>query len=542
MIILGNESQHSRDPDEVLSTDDFVVPFERNSLFTGRKEFLRILNQTLHDTAPKKYNNRVALYGMGGIGKTQTALEYVYANGDSYKRIYWITAVDQASLLSGYRNIAVKAELNNLLNLKPIDLAKGVLSWLRCEHRWLIVIDNLDDITIAAGFLPQNGPLQHTLITTRNPNAAGIPAEGLEVPLLTSADSVELLCTLSGITITNSPENEQAICIVAELGYLPLAIEQAAAYTREVAGDFITFLKDYHKIRREIYKWIAQGNRSYPHSVATTWLLSFNIVRSKNPQAAELLQLLSFLNPDGILIDFLEAGGEALPDELQKVVSNRIDMSKALIELETFSLIKWNRLTKTISIHRLVQMVVKDEMSDTDSLTLRTAIIDLFDQSFPQEWTNQNRQICRDYIGQVIGPLHNCDVIQTEKSAMIMFRVGWFLRDDGKFSDSERISLQAVKITIEILGDDHPNTLTTMNNLAETYRAQGKTEAAAMLHEEVLQKSRRILGDDHPDTLTTMSNLAETYQAQGKSEVAAALHEMPAKRRQILVDDRAQPT
>jgi len=278
---------------------------------------------------------------MGGIGKTQTALEYVYTNRNSYARIYWIAGVDQASLLSGYQQIAIKAGLKSLLNLKPVQIADGVLSWLGHEQSWLIVIDNLDDINIAVGLLPQTGSLQHTLITTRNRNAAGIPAEGLEIPILNSADSVELLRTLSGITIrSNSLESEQATYIVRELGYLPLGIAQAAAYVREVAGDFDSFLDDYQTIRREIYKWVPQGNRSYPYSVATTWLMSFNIVRNNNSQAAELLQLLSFLNPDGILIDFLQSEAEALQKDLQKVVSNEIELSKALIELEKFSLLK----------------------------------------------------------------------------------------------------------------------------------------------------------------------------------------------------------
>ena len=427
----------------------------------------------LYDQAPKKYNHRIALYGMGGVGKTQTALEYVYTNKDSYERIYWITAVDQASLLSGYQKIAIKAGLKSLLNLKPVDLAEGVMSWLRRERSWLIIIDNLDDITIAAGFLPQTGLLQHTLITTRNPNAAGIPAQGLEVPLLDTADSIELLCRLSNAIIKNSLESEQATQIVQELGYLPLGIEQAAAYVREVAGDFATFLNDYHELRKEIYEWVPQGNRPYPRSIRTTWLMSFNIVRSNHPQAAKLFQLLSFLNPDGILIDFLQSGIEALPDDLRRVMSNRIDMSKALIELEKFSLIKWNR-PKTLFIHRLVQMMVKDEMSDSDSMMFGTIIINLCDQSFP-EWTNENRALCRVYVGQIMGPLLALKIIQSAKRADVMFRVGWFLREDGKISDSERLSLQATEISDEILGSEHPFTLRTVNNLAETYRAQGRT-------------------------------------------------------------------
>ena len=364
-----------------IVTDNFVVPFERNPWFTGRRKLLEMLKERLSDRTPKKHNHRVALYGMGGIGKTQTAIEYVYANRDSYKRIYWITAVDQASLVSGYQTIAIKAGLKTLLNLKPVELVEAVLSWLHQEQSWLLVIDNLDDITIVKGLLPRIGPHQHTLITTRNPNSAGIPAEGLEVPLLGPVDSIELLSTLSKIAVTeNSCESERAHQIVQELGYLPLGIEQAAAYVREVAGNFATYLDHYNKNHKGVHQWIPQGNRSYPHSIATTWLMSFDIVRNIHPQAAELFQLLSFLNPDGILIDFLQDGMEALRDDLRRLLSNPIDMSKALIELEKFSLLKWNRLTKTVLVHRLVQHLREiDGADDVDvvqdeGLVLRAAL------------------------------------------------------------------------------------------------------------------------------------------------------------------------
>src|SRR5947207_2848363 len=350
--------------DDELSTDNFVVPFEQNPWFTGRKSFLETLKEKLFDQSPKEHNHRVALYGMGGIGKTQTALEYVYSNRHIYDRIYWITAVDQASLLSGYLKIAIKAGLRTLLNMKSVEIAEGVLSWLRKEKSWLIVMDNLDDINVVTGFLPPKGPHQHTLITTRDPNSPGIPAEGLEVPLLNVADSIDLLCTLSKIdNIAYSPQHVQAGQIVEELGYLPLGIEQAAAYVREVAGDFATFLKHYHKIRQQLYQWVPKGSRQYSYSMATTWSMSFNVVRESDPQAAKLFQLLSFLNPDGILMDFLESAAQVLDKDLRRVISNTIDQAKALIELEKFSLLKWNRVTKKLVIHRLVQAVIRDEMS-----------------------------------------------------------------------------------------------------------------------------------------------------------------------------------
>ena len=518
--------------------DKFVVPYQQNRRFTGRKRFLNALKEKLFDQVIKQYNYRIALYGMGGIGKTQTALEYVYTNKTNYDRIYWITAVDQASLLSGYQKIAKKAGLRIASDSSPVEIAEYVLSWLQREQNWLIVIDNLDDINVIDGFLPETGPHQHTLITTRNPNSAGIPAEGLEVPLLDSEDAVDLLSTLSAIdVVSNSPEREQADQIVEKLGYLPLGIEQAAAYVREVTGDFVTFLKDYDENRKDLHRWIPQGIRPYPHSVATTWSMSFNIVRRSHTQAAELFRLLSFLNPDGIVIGFLQSGAEVLENDLRQVVSNRIDMAKALIELEKFSLLKWDRLTKTLSVHRLVQMVMKDEMSDTELRTFRITVIDLCDQSFPREWNNKNRPLCRLYIGQVVGPLLNLKILRTKKSAGVMHRVGRFLRDDGKISDSEQLLLQAIDIHTEISGLDHPDTLTIMNDLAETYWAQGKRAESAALHEEVLEKNKRILGKEHPNTFKSMNNLAWTYLAQGKTVEAAALLEVLEKRKRILGDE-----
>ena len=522
-----------------ISIDKFIVPFEQNHWFTGRTIFLKTVKQMLFDQTSKKYNHRIALYGMGGIGKTQTALEYVYTNRDSYERIYWITAVDQASLLSGYQKIATKAGLNSLLKLKPVEIAEGVLSWLRQRQSWLLVIDNLDDINVATGFLPENGPQKHTLITTRNPNSAGIPAEGLEVPLLDAMDSIDLLCTLSKVVnIANSPENIHAARIVEELGYLPLGIEQAAAYVREVAGDFATFLEHYYKIRPQLYKWVPKGSRQYSFSIATTWSMSFNVVRESDPQAAKLFQLLSFLNPDGILIDFLESAAQVLDNDSRKVVSNPIDQAKALIELEKFSLLKWNRLTKTLVIHRLVQAVIRDEMSVEERAIICNTVVDICDESFPREWNPDTRPLCRVYSSQVLVPLLSVKSIQTMKLIDIMERVGDFLRNDGKYNDSARLLEEGVQIGGAIRGADDPSTLTSMNNLASTYGQQGRTKEACELEEEVLRKRKEILGDDHPDTLTSMNNLASTYWQQGRTKEACELQEeVLQKMKEILGDD-----
>ena len=532
LAIQGNSGER-------LSTDDFVVPFERNPWFTGRKRLLEILKGKLFDQASKKFNHRVALYGMGGIGKTQTALEYVYSHRNAYKRIYWITAVDQASLLSGYQEIAQKAGIKGLISLEPVQIAKNMLTWLRQEESWLLVIDNLDGINVVFGYLPENGPQKHTLITTRNPNSNGIPAEGLEVPLLDVVDSIDLLSTLSHIDIVeNSVESVQAAQIVEQLGCLPLAIEQAAAFVREIAGDFATFLDDYQKNHQDVHQWVPHGYRSYPYSVATTWFMSFNIVQKNHPRAAKLFQVLSFLNPDGVLIDFLQSGIEGLPIDLQAMVASRMDLSKALLELERFSLLKWNRVTKTLVIHRLVQTAIRDQMSEQERTSLSITILNICDESFPKVLNNDTRPVCRVYFGQVLVPLLNIKYVQTMSSADVMERVSEFLCNDGKYSDAIKLLEEVVEIRAARGGADDQFTLTSVNNLALTYQQQGKISEAAKLHEEVLAKRRVILGNDHLDTLTTMQNLALTYQQQGKLSEATKMHEeVLAKSRVILGDD-----
>ena len=334
------------------------------------------------------------------------------------------------------------------------------------------MIDNLDDIRIANGLLPVNDSQRHTIITTRNPNTRGIPAEPLEVPLLDANDSIDLLSNLSNIMVhPDSVERQQAAEIVQMLGCLPLAIEQAAAYVREVTADFSAFLEEYQRNHERLHTWVPTGNRQYPNSIATTWSMSFPLLQG-NP--SKLLRLFSFLNPDGILILFLQSGAEALENDLRDIICDQHEMATALLELEKFSLLKWDRQNKSIRIHRLVQMVVKDEMSDEESRLTVSNIIDLFIQAFPNITTNETRFLCRKYQGQIVEPLARMKTICTSKSADIRARVGNFLRDDGKYDDSERLLLQAVEIYTSLLGEEHPDTLTAMHDLACDVSGAGK--------------------------------------------------------------------
>jgi tetratricopeptide (TPR) repeat protein len=533
------DSSSTTQPDHSKPVEDkFLVPYHRNPLFVGREKFLLALKTKLAEEVPRQFNHCVALYGVGGIGKTQCALEYVYANELNYERIYWISAVDQTSLLSGYGKIARKVDLPGLRHANPVEVAEAVLSWLRKERNWLVIIDNLDDIDVANGFLPESASQKHVLITTRNPFTMKIPAEPLEVPILDEEASVDLLLTVSKVAAPlNSAERQEAVAIVKELGYLPLAINQAAAYVREVTGEFVSFSEQYHKNRNEVHEW-PPSSRHYPFSISTTWLMSFKILQENHPRAVRLLRLFSFLNPDGILIEFLQAGADAVDDELRQTLLNLNELAKTLIELEKLSLIVWDRLRRSVSIHRLVQAVVLDKMVNGELILISNIVIDIFDLAFPKEVTHETRQLCQRYEPQVVDPLLRLKPPPSEKVAFVKVRVGSFLYDDGKYKDSEKLLLQAVETNTRILGDENPYTLLSMSHLALAYKAQGRTKEAATLEENILEKSREILGEDYPFTLTIMDNLALTYQALRKTNEAITLQQnVLEKRKEILGED-----
>jgi hypothetical protein len=511
-----------------------MVPYERNRFFVGRDLFIKELRDTfqINSRPALRHFGRIALFGLGGIGKTQIALEFVYRSQTSYHRIYWISAVTQESLLDGYEKIGKRANIPIASDSKPVAAAEQVLLWLKKTPDWLLVVDNLDDINVLSTqnlgdpniihlLIPEPGPGQHTLITTRNPNADHIPAQAKEVPLFEEADSVALLSALSGITISPKSEKEKvAQQIAKELGNLPLALSQAGAYIKQKSGGFAPYLEHYTRYRSRVNSWIPKGPRPYPHSVATTWIMSFNEIRKSNSTAAHLFQLLAFFNPDGILIEFLKSGSKGMDKDLERLVFDEFEFTEALSSFEMFSLIKWDQQSNSILIHRLVQAVVKDEMSEMDLMTFRPMTVDICDKSFPEEWNNDNRALCRSYIGQVMGPLIDLDASETVKLAYVLNRVGGFLIEDGNIVDSEHILVRSRKIYLTILGAEHPETLTSMNNLAVTYGDQGRTAEAAALKEEVLEKRRRILGAEHPDTLTSMTNLANTYRDQGRTAEA----------------------
>ena len=526
--------------------DKFIVPYERNAHFAGREKLLALLRSKLSETVPKEWNHRVALFGLGGIGKTQLALEYVYSSRSSYERIYWISAVNEATLLSGFQEIAGKSRcVPNYVALQPQETAKKVIDWLGTQDKWLLVIDNLDEITVADGYLPVRSPGKHTLITTRNPNCQHIPAEGLKVGELDVEDATELLQLRSGVE-PSSERTAEATDIVKELGCLPLAIEQAAAYIRETSRDIFAYLPSYRKDRARHHARKSEGIRAYYKStVATTWRMSFEQIEERNSDASDLLRLLAYLNPDGILTEFLETGASDGSDgTVRDVISDHDRFYEALGELERFSFIgrqddavKGQRIT----IHRLVQSVVKSGMSDVVRQAIERSLTNLCNVAFPPEdyaRSVESRTLSRRLQDQVMMPILAIDASSPELGA-ILWRVGSFLREDGKYQQAADVLTKAVETVKMVWGIESYETLTATLRLASVYDYQGRFQDALTLRHEVVDVSLRLYGEHDAATLDAMGCLASSYNVLGrwKEEIILREKALNGQRELFGIDD-----
>jgi len=499
----------------------FSVTYARNPFFSGRDAFLDVVSQELVAKKPRQYNHRIALYGLGGVGKTQVALEYAYRHRSDYTYVFWVPAVDQAQLLSGFANIASLTGCTSSLTSGE-DMAKGVLRWLRDTENWLLILDNLDDISVAAGYLPEANGAGHTLITTRNKNSDGIPANGLEVREMDATSAVQFL--LGRVRIIEPAGEEvrsEAHEIVKELGFLPLAIDQAAAYIRTSQNIF-----EYRKIsqdqRKDILRWRPPGNYDYTHTVATAWRISLDRLNSTFPDAVDLIRYFAFMNPDEIQVEFLRAGANVLPSNVRELILNRVKWTETVGFLETFSLIRVFGDGDKLSIHRLVQAVIQDDLDPAARSQISVRIIALGLKSFPaipyREWGNiVLRETCRRFRSQVTSCLEQTqNARETSRWLDLASRLVLLLLDDAFYLDAYRWARLIFEIRKKMLGNEHIDTIRNNRVVGLALFKLGRVNEAFQVHWDCYNAYKTIFGPEHLATVQCLEDVSRDYFSMGR--------------------------
>lgn len=499
------------------------VPHPRNDAFTGREQILTDLRADLL----KK--GKQALFGLGGVGKTQIAVEYAYRHQHEYTAMLWCFAGTEQSVRGGYAAISALLDLPEKDSQEQAKVTDAVKNWLEQNTGWLLVLDNADEPAMLKPFLPQQGK-GHTLLTSR---AYSFQKIGLvaprEVNVLSPDEAREFLFRRTGKGPTEkSPE---AAALAKELGYLPLALEQAAAYIAETGASFSSYLTGYRKQGLKLLEkqGPVMGNdekEQQKRTVATTWALNFADIEKNFPASEDLLRLSAFLAPDSIPLELLENGAAELPEKLAGAADNPLVLDELLSPLLRFSLIRRDEEKRTYSIHPLVQEVIRDGLSKEDQKVWAEQTVRAMHAAFPdvtkfENWPTLDRFLphalsCATFIE----PLN----IELPEAARLLNHAGYYLDDRAEYSQAERLYRQALAIREKILKPEHCDIATSLNNLALLYQNEGRYVEAEPLYRRALVIVEKVLGPEHPTTAASLNNLALLLKTQGKHQEAERLY------------------
>jgi tetratricopeptide (TPR) repeat protein len=527
-------------PVGVAQVSTWNVPYTRNALFTGREDVLTQLYEALRAGKTTASSQPQAISGLGGIGKTQTAMEYAYRYRDDYDYVLWVKAESREALISDFVTIAHLLNLPEQQEQEQRRIVEAVKRWFQEHSGWLLICDNADDLRIVQDFLPSGGK-GHILLTTRA-QAMGRIAERIELEQMDPDEGALFLLHRATILGPDAPldaaskaDHEAAREISIAMDGLPLALDQAGAFIEETQSGLSDYLQFYHTRQDELLRRRGRLVTDHPDPVATTWSLSFEKVQQANPAAAELLRLFAFLDADVIQEEIITQGATELGSALHPVATDPIKLNEAMGALLAYSLVRRNS-DHTLTVHRLVQAVLKHGMNKSTQRRWAERAVRAVNLAFP-EVKYENWLACQRYIQNVLA----CAALIEEwsmgfpEAAQLFNSAGDYLAESAQYEQAGPLLQRALAIRERVLGPQHPSTAVSLFNLASLYDAQGKYEQAEPLYQRALMIRERVLGPEHRNTATSLNNLALLYQDHGKYEQAE-----PLLRRVRAIHERGQ--
>ncbi|GFF31666.1 hypothetical protein IFM46972_03300 [Aspergillus udagawae] len=484
----------------------WMVPFRKNSRFVGREEEIsKIEGLIMQQDSPSK----IAICGLGGVGKTQIALELAYRmrNQDPECLIFWISCTTYESVEQAYMSIASKLEMTDK---KPAEVKEQVKAYLSQQStaNWLLIFDNADDMEMwtMADFLPES-ERGHILFTTRSRQIA-VRLASPHVIMISEPDTETAVEILRKSLIKSDllNDHEAANALLNELVCLPLAIAQAAAYINEKDIRLSAYTTLLQESEPDVIELLSENfgdegrYKDIQNPVATTWWISFQQIQQLNPTAIDYLLFMACINPRHI------------PQSLLPQTASSKKRTDAIGLLKAFSFVNEEGEACSLNIHRLVHLATRSWMRKHQQFSqqiLKTA--DRLSEAFPNN-NHTNRELWREYLPHVLSLTEEAEFQrEQEKYVDMVQKIGNCLYSDKRFKEAEDQFLKVLKIRKQELGSEHPKTLASMAEIASTYSNQGRRKEAEKLITEVLNIQKCVLGPEHLDTLLSMAGLAAIY-------------------------------
>jgi nucleoside phosphorylase/tetratricopeptide (TPR) repeat protein len=548
----------------------FIVPLGQNAEFFGRGTILREVLEVVLPEANENDCQRTVIQGLGGVGKTQVALQTAYSvrKASPECSVFWVPAVDSTMFENAYR------EIGNVLNIPNISddkadvkqMVKDALS--RTSQRWVLIIDNADDSDLLFGgsggpalidFLPfnRNGSI---LFTTRNHEVS----VRLDVPrrntfIMAGMSPAEGLGMLQSCLQEDQIQDvESTNALVHHLAYLPLAIKQASAYMKRTGISTSEYLgycleSDSNQIMLLGQDFADRGRyNQILNPIATTWLISFTHMARSYPLAAHYLKFTSFLAEKDLPLSLLPQG------------KDRMEEDEAVAALKGYGFITSRERSQSFDIHRLVRLATRNSLQNdrawyienvtqqiTESIPFPTdsnrhvwarhlphiqVIIDFSEECADKQMASQ--LMYRAAIAfRMLGKYREAEVTlrralelddpfasKSPLSLTIMNNLGRVLGDQQNFEEAEKILRETLRLKREVLGPEDRRTLICVTDLGILLGSRGNFQEAKNMLQYALEKTEITLGPRHIYFLSTMDGLAFVYGLEGNHQQAEQLH------------------
>jgi tetratricopeptide (TPR) repeat protein len=500
------------------------LPYRRNPAFTGRELALAELAEQLGRRPAAAVTQ--ALQGAGGVGKSALVIEYAYRYRSQFNTVWWVRAEQPATLVGDYAGLAGALRLPGAGQAEQQLAVLAVRRWLEEHDRWLLVLDNAEAPDTSTGLaaplarlvdlLPRvvHGQL---LVTSRDASWEEHAALA-ELEVFTSSEGLAFLLARSG-----SSDQATATEVAGLLGLLPLALEQAGAYVRETRLSLSDYLQ---RLRRYPSLTVAKGrprDRDPSDTVATTWQVSLERVRS-TLGAVALLEVSAFLGAEAIPRELFAQQLNPPPAGLQLLAGGPFALDAAVAVLRRFGLVKADE--QTLTVHRLLQRVVRDGLDPAGKAVRVGAGVRLLEQALPFRSHDDPElwPVCARLLPHALAATEHAEQLGAEPlaTAGLLESAGDYLWGRVRYADARRLLERALAIRQARLGADHLDNARTLHSLAGVVRDQGDLADARHLHGRALAIRKAQLGADHPRTAWSLNSLAGVVRDQG--DLAGARH------------------
>jgi tetratricopeptide (TPR) repeat protein len=509
-----------------LSKTHWIVPpyYPRNPSFTDRQSILSDLHNTF-TTGKASTLIQQAVRGLGGMGKTQCALEYAYRNRDYYQAVFWTNATSQETLVADFVNIAIELHLSGKDAQDQTFAVTAVKHWLETNTGWLLILDNADDLDLIYPFLPSEGEIEgegHILLTTST-QVTPLTMKSVKIKEMDQVDGVLFLLRRAQIiksdaSLDAASTEDRAIAskIVRELGGLPLALDEAGAYMYETKCSLSRYLQLYQTQHAALLK---RRGTSLPYpveTVAATWHLAFEKVQQANPAAADMLRLCAFLSPDAIPEEIISVGALDLGPVLLPIATDPLKLDESIEKLLKFSLV--DRDGETLTIQRLVQTVLQDEMDEDTRRLWAGRAVRAVNRAFPKvdvtTWSSyvSQAQKCAELIKDY--------KLLFLEAGRLLYEAGHYLFDRAQYAQAEPLYQQALEIRKQVPGTEYPDAARILHDLAKLYHTKNDYIKAESLYRQALEIRKQVPGTEYLDTASILHDLTWLYKAQGQYEQA----------------------